>query len=318
MIEVSHLTKKYSSSARPAVNDLSFTIGDGAIYGFLGPNGAGKTTTMNIITGCLGATEGTVTVGGHDIFDEPIAAKKLIGYLPEQPPLYTDMTPYEYLTFVARAKGVPRGKVAPEVEGACRRTHIVEMAFRQIRNLSKGYRQRVGIAQAILGDPRVVILDEPTVGLDPVQVIEIRELIRSLGRDRTVIFSSHILSEVQAVCDSMMIIDHGSLVASGTMQELEASLAGTGTVTLEAAAGPEKVREAMAGIGGIRSLEVTAGQGGTSRACAVSDSSVDLRMDISQALTRHGIAILTLSRSVSSLEDLFIGITKNEERKGDA
>ena len=213
MIEVSHLTKYYGSFL--AVNDLSFEIQDGHVYGFLGPNGAGKSTTMNIMTGCLSPTDGTVKIGGFDILEQPEAAKKLIGYLPEQPPLYLNETPWEYLTFVGEAKGLRGGVLHDQIESVMERTKITEMGGRPISALSKGYKQRVGIAQALLGDPKVVILDEPTVGLDPLQIIEIRDLIRQLGEKHTVILSSHILSEVQAICDKVLIISRGKLVANG-------------------------------------------------------------------------------------------------------
>ncbi len=239
MIEVKHLTKKYGTHT--AVSDLSFSVGKGKIYGFLGPNGAGKSTTMNIITGCLGATEGEVLIGGHSISDEPLKAKKHIGYLPEQPPLYTDMTPFEYLCFVAAEKGVAHGERRKQVEEVMEKTGLLEMRDRLIRSLSKGYRQRVGIAQALVGDPELIILDEPTVGLDPAQIIEIRDLIRALGEDHTVILSSHILSEVQAVCDSIMIISKGKLIASDTPDNLTRLFAGTFVVHLEAAGPREKV-----------------------------------------------------------------------------
>ena len=212
MIQVEHLTKRYGSHT--AVDDISFTVEDGCIYGLLGPNGAGKSTTMNILTGYLSATDGTVTIHGHDIAEEPAAAKACIGYLPEQPPLYQDMTVREYLLFVAELKGTRKkaDRIAA-VENACARTGLQEMAGRLIRNLSKGYRQRVGIAQALLGAPQLIILDEPTVGLDPAQVIEIRRLIRELGKSHTVILSSHILSEVKAVCDKALILSQGHLAA---------------------------------------------------------------------------------------------------------
>ena len=195
MIEVKHLTKRYGSHT--AVSDLSFTVEKGQIYGFLGPNGAGKSTTMNIMTGCLAATSGEVVIGGYDIFQDAAQAKRLIGYLPEQPPLYLDRTPKEYLRFVARAKGIPEKSVPAELNRVMTVTGTLDVADRLMKNLSKGYRQRVGIAQAVLGDPEVIILDEPTVGLDPRQITEIRELIRQLGKEHTVILSSHILSEVQ-------------------------------------------------------------------------------------------------------------------------
>ena len=204
MIEVKHLTKRYGSHL--AISDLNFTIEAGRVYGFLGPNGAGKSTTMNIITGCLGTTEGEVTIGGYSVFEEPAKAKALIGYLPEQPPLYLDMTCEEYLYFVMGAKRVPRDQWREQLEYAMGRTGIGDVRHRLLRNLSKGYRQRVGLAQALIGHPQVVILDEPTVGLDPAQIIEIRQLVRELGREHTVLFSSHILSEVNAVCDSILIL----------------------------------------------------------------------------------------------------------------
>ena len=227
MIEVSHLTKYYGSFL--AVDDLSFTIPDGHVYGFLGPNGAGKSTTMNIMTGCLSPTAGKVTIDGHDILTEPEAAKRCMGYLPEQPPLYLNETPWEYLTFVGEAKGLQGGALRSQIESVMARTKITEMVDRPISALSKGYKQRVGIAQALLGDPKVVILDEPTVGLDPLQIIEIRDLIRQLGEKHTVILSSHILSEVQAICDKVLIISHGKLVAYDDTERLVAN----GKTTLE-------------------------------------------------------------------------------------
>ena len=220
MIEVSHLTKRYGGHL--AVEDLSFTVADGQICGLLGPNGAGKSTIMNILTGYLSATSGQVTVAGHPLPEEADAAKACVGYLPEQPPLYQEMTVEEYLTFAAELKRVPKGQRKEQVRRAARRTGLEGVFSRLIRTLSKGYRQRVGIAQALLGDPGLIILDEPTVGLDPAQVIEIRKLIRELGQNHTVILSSHILSEVQAVCQQVLILSKGHLAASGTLEELTA------------------------------------------------------------------------------------------------
>lgn len=220
MIEVSHLTKRYGS--RLAVDDVSFTVEDGVIYGLLGPNGAGKSTIMNILTGYLAATEGQVTVAGHPLPEEADAAKACVGYLPEQPPLYPEMTVQEYLTFAAELKGVKKAERKEQVCRAARRTGLETVLPRLIRSLSKGYKQRVGIAQALLGSPRLIILDEPTVGLDPAQVIEIRKLIRELGRAHTVILSSHILSEVQAVCQQILILSKGHLAAAGSLEELTA------------------------------------------------------------------------------------------------
>lgn len=232
MITVEHLTKRYGSVT--AVDDISFTIEDGHIYGFLGPNGAGKSTTMNIMTGCLAATSGEVKIDGFDIFEQARQAKQCIGYLPEIPPLYTDETPEEYLRFVAEAKSIAKRDIPAEITRVMRETRLTEMGGRLIRNLSKGYRQRVGIAQALLGNPRYIILDEPTVGLDPLQIIEIRDLIRELGEKHTVILSSHILSEVQAICESVLIIAHGKLVAFDTPQNLEMMLAANNRLTIVA------------------------------------------------------------------------------------
>ena len=232
MITVEHLTKRYGDFT--AVDDISFTIEDGHIYGFLGPNGAGKSTTMNIMTGCLAATSGEVKIDGYDIFEQARQAKQCIGYLPEIPPLYTDETPEEYLRFVAEAKGVAKKDIPGEVARVMEETRLTEMENRLIRNLSKGYRQRVGIAQALLGNPRYIILDEPTVGLDPLQIIEIRDLIRELGQKHTVILSSHILSEVQAICESVLIIAHGKLVAFDTPQNLQRTLAANNRLVITA------------------------------------------------------------------------------------
>ena len=220
MIEVSHLTKKYGH--RLAVEDVSFAVADGGICGLLGPNGAGKSTIMNILTGYLSATSGQVTVAGHPLPEEADAAKKCVGYLPEQPPLYPEMTVQEYLDFAAELKGVKKAERKEQVRSAARHTGLEKVLPRLIRSLSKGYRQRVGIAQALLGSPKLIILDEPTVGLDPAQVIEIRKLIRELGQAHTVILSSHILSEVQAVCQQVLILSKGRLAASGSLQELTA------------------------------------------------------------------------------------------------
>lgn len=227
MIEVSHLTKYYGSFL--AVDDLSFTIPDGHVYGFLGPNGAGKSTTMNIMTGCLSPTEGKVMIDGHDILAEPEAAKRCMGYLPEQPPLYLNETPWEYLTFVGEAKGLRGKELREEIDSAVQSAGIENVRDRLIGTLSKGYRQRVGIAQALLGKPQVIILDEPTVGLDPIQIIEIRDFIKELGKTHTVILSSHILSEVQAICDKVLIISRGKLVAYDDTEKLVAN----GKTTLE-------------------------------------------------------------------------------------
>ena len=261
MIEVRNLTKKYGDHL--AVNDLSFTIEKGKIYGLLGPNGAGKSTTMNIITGCLAATSGTVLIDGHDIFEEPIEAKRHIGYLPEQPPLYTDMTAAEYLDFVARAKGMPYDAALRQEKEVMQLTGIEPVKDRLLKNLSKGYRQRVGIAQAMLGDPDVIILDEPTVGLDPKQIIEIRDLIKKLGSIKTVILSSHILAEISAVCDHVMIISHGRLVADDSIEDLENSVNSANDLSLKVRGSAVDVKRILAGVGGIVSAEYSEKDGVT-------------------------------------------------------
>ena len=312
MIEVSHLTKRYGN--RTAVEDLNFTVESGAVYGFLGPNGAGKSTTMNILAGCLAATEGKVTVGGHDIFDEPIKAKAQVGYLPEQPPLYMGMTAREYLAFVARAKGVKIPALEKQLDRVIAVTGTGEVADRLIRNLSKGFRQRVGIAQALLGDPAVIILDEPTVGLDPLQIVEIRELIRSLGRDHTVILSTHILSEVQTVCDRVLMIHKGHLVASGTTAELEERFAGKVTYHLTVKANFFQAQEALEPVPGV--LEVTERESGGGR-CAldvsVSNAGEDMDERLSFALSDRRIPVLRLEREQASLEDVFLALTREAD-----
>lgn len=218
MIEVIGLTKKYGSNT--VVDHLDFTITENQVFGFLGPNGAGKSTTMNMITGCLAATEGTVRINGHDIYKEPTIAKREIGYLPEIPPLYLDFTPVEYLQFVGEARGLSKAEIREQIPVVMERAHISHMKDRLIKNLSKGYKQRVGLAQAILGEPRIIILDEPTVGLDPKQILEIRDLIRELGKSHIVLFSSHILSEVSNLCDKVIILSKGKLMANCAISEL--------------------------------------------------------------------------------------------------
>ena len=310
MIEVSHLTKRYGGHT--AVSDLSFTIEKGQIYGFLGPNGAGKSTTMNIMTGCLAASEGEVRIDGHDIFEEPQQAKRLIGYLPEQLPLYLDRTPREYLTFVGRAKGI-KDKTLPEQIGRVMEvTQITDVADRLIKHLSKGYRQRVGIAQALLGDPEVVILDEPTVGLDPKQIIEIRSLIQSLGQKHTVILSSHILSEVQAVCQTILIISKGHLVACDTPENLERLFSGSAAVDLTVEAGEAQTREILAPLDHIRSVDVRPEGADRCQVTLETDGDEGVCRAVFFAFSRAGRAILRMTDAKASLEDIFIELTSGE------
>lgn len=309
MIEVSHLTKRYGGHT--AVDDLSFTIEKGVIYGLLGPNGAGKSTTMNIITGCLGATDGDVRVGGHSVTDEPMEAKRLVGYLPEQPPLYQEMTPKEYLRFVAQAKGIPHKEWNRQLHTVMEKTRIVDVQDRLIRNLSKGYKQRVGIAQALLGNPEVIILDEPTVGLDPAQIIEIRELIRELGREHTLVLSSHILSEVQAVCDHIMIISKGHLVASDTPDNLTSLFAGTTTIKLEVMGDTDAVRGVLSGVDGIEIAALTT-EDGTTRCELTQTGENDVRAAIFTAFAEAKLPIVEMTRIRASLEDVFLELTSGE------
>ena len=310
MIEVKHLTKRYGSHM--AVSDLSFTIEQGVIYGFLGPNGAGKSTTMNIISGCLGATEGEVLVDGHSVSEEPMQAKEKIGYLPEQPPLYTDMTPMEYLRFVAAAKRITRGELTAQIDAVMDKTGIREVRDRLIRNLSKGYKQRVGIAQALLGNPEVIILDEPTVGLDPAQIIEIRDLIRELGKDHTIILSSHILSEVQAVCDSIMIISGGKLIASDTPENLTKLFAGTMTLHLEIKGKEEAARKVLETVPQVEDVKYAAGSEDTIFAEIRPEENADIRENLFLAFAGAGLPLLEMRANHASLEDVFLELTQGD------
>ena len=311
MIEVEHLTKRYGSHT--AVDDISFTVEDGGIYGLLGPNGAGKSTTMNIITGYISATDGTVKIDGHDIADEPAAAKACIGYLPELPPLYQDMTVQEYLLFVAELKGTrKKADRAAAVEHAAARAGLQGMEQRLIRNLSKGYRQRVGIAAALLGTPKIIILDEPTVGLDPAQMIEIRSLIRDLGKTHTVILSSHILSEVQAVCSQVLILSKGHLVAVGAPEQLAEKLNPGSRLRATALGGGKTVLKAVGSIPGIRKVEIESEADGQVTFTAESADASDRRAEVSRALSQAGCTVLALAAENRTLEEVFLALTENE------
>ena len=311
MIEVKHLTKIYGDHT--AVDDLSFTIEPGHIYGLLGPNGAGKSTTMNIVTGCLAATSGTVRICGHDIYEDPIPAKQCIGYLPEIPPLYTDMTPFEFLSFVAEAKGVGYEEAGRQVREVMELTRIEDMKDRLIKNLSKGYRQRVGIAQAMLGNPDIIILDEPTVGLDPKQIIEIRDLIRMLGQSRTVILSSHILAEISAVCDRVLIISHGKLVADDTIEHLENSVQNANRLRLSVRGNAEAISEVLSGIEGILDCKQLSEEDGVISLSLNVSKERDLRDDIFFAMAEHRIPVLTMDVEELDLEDIFLTLTDGEQ-----
>ena len=308
MIAVEHLTKRYGSFT--AVDDISFTLEQGHIYGFLGPNGAGKSTTMNMMTGCLAATAGSVTIDGLDIFEQAREAKKLLGYLPEIPPLYPEQTPEEYLRFVAEAKGLPKAQIDAQVAKALAETRLEPMANRLIRHLSKGYRQRVGIAQALLGDPRYIILDEPTVGLDPLQIIEIRDLIHELGQTHTVILSSHILSEVQAICESVLIIAHGKLVAFDTPQNLENRLTSGGRLTLSADCSAEALHRILAAVPAVCDCRLlTAEEGRCKAQLEITGDAAEACKALFFAFAKAETAILQLTPEKADLENIFIELT---------
>ena len=310
MIEVSNLTKKYGDHI--AVDHLSFRVEKGQIYGFLGPNGAGKSTTMNIITGYLAATEGTVTIDGKDVQKDPEEAKRAIGYLPELPPLYVDMTVREYLEFVAELKKVPKKEREQQISEVMEMTQITDMQQRLIRNLSKGYRQRVGLAQAILGYPEVIILDEPTVGLDPKQIIEIRDLIRKLGENHTVILSSHILSEVSAVCDHIMIIAHGKLVASDSPENLQKLMSGSMELNLEVKGSAAAVKSALQEISQIDRIEEnTEASKNVAKLKVISKENADIREQVFYALADAKLPILEMTHAEKSLEDIFLELTED-------
>ena len=310
MIEVKGLVKRYGSHT--AVENLSFTVETGQVYGFLGPNGAGKSTTMNMITGCISATDGQVLIEGHDVFDDPIAAKRCIGYLPEIPPLYPDFSVREYLKFVCELKGVKKSGVSAETQRVIEKADIADVADRLIKTLSKGYRQRVGLAQALVGDPEIIILDEPSIGLDPKQIIQMRELIRSLGREHTVILSSHILSEVSEVCDHILIIKKGKLVGNGTPQELAAMMQTGTTLSIQARGDLERTKVALEGIGGDITVTENAAEHALDIVIETKDGS-DLREQDSVALSGAGCVILSMNLTQASLEDVFLELTYGED-----
>lgn len=307
MIEVKNLVKRYGTKC--AVDNVSFTIRRGEILGFLGPNGAGKSTTMNIITGYLSSTEGSVTIDGIDVLDDPIAAKKKIGFLPEQPPLYLDMTVKDYLDFVCDLKNVTKNR-KKHIAEICKVVKIDNVYNRIIKNLSKGYRQRVGIAQAMVGNPEVLILDEPTVGLDPHQIIEIRNLIKDLGKNHTVILSSHILPEVQAVCDRVIVINKGKLVADDTPDRLSKQLSTDHRLILRID-GPERdTYSILTKIGGVAKVEqLGEKEPGTRDYIVEAENGVDIRRAIFNRLADRGYPILSMRSSEMTLEDIFLQLT---------
>ncbi|MBQ7624369.1 MAG: ABC transporter ATP-binding protein [Clostridia bacterium] len=306
LIEVKNLCKSYGNDF--AVRDVSFTVEKGRIYGFLGPNGAGKSTVMNIITGYISASSGEVKIAGHDILAEPQKARRLIGYLPEIPPLYPDMTVREYLSFAAEIKKVNKRDIPAEVDRCMEKTDVTPMKDRLIRNLSKGYRQRVGLSQALLGDPEVVILDEPSVGLDPQQIIEMRELIASLRKDKTVILSSHILSEISAVCDMILIISNGRLIASDTPENLEELTAKDRRIEICAMCTPEEAFEALKDLSGIKCGAKAAPDGALIVLSGGSEK--EMREAASKALAEKKIPVTGIVSHLPTLEDVFLKLTK--------
>ena len=313
MIEVSNLVKKYGDHT--AVDHLSFQIEKGKIYGFLGPNGAGKSTTMNMITGYIASTEGKVMIDGHDILEEPEAAKKCIGYLPEMPPLYFDMTVLEYMKFAADLKKIPKKQKDKQIKEVMDMVKITDMKDRLIKNLSKGYRQRVGLAQAILGYPEVIILDEPTVGLDPKQIIEIRDLIKGLKQKHTVILSSHILSEVRAVCDYVLIISHGKLVASDTPDNLERLAAGSNSLLMKVKGEKDTIRKALETIEGVAGVEMSYDSDEKLWKTKLSiQENVDIREKVFYAMAKANCPIYEMQVKRVSLEDVFLELTEGEKK----
>ena len=310
MVEVSHLSKNYGS--HPAIRDLTFSVADGQVYGLLGPNGAGKSTIMNILTSYLAPTGGEVKVAGFSLPEQAQQAKACVGYLPEQPPLYPEMTVQEYLDFAAELKGVKKAQRREQVQQAARRTGLDQVMPRLIRSLSKGYRQRVGIAQALLGAPQLIILDEPPVGLDPAQVIEIRRLIQELGKTHTVILSSHILSEVQAVCSQVLILSKGHLVAVGAPEQLAEKLNPGSRLRATALGGGKTVLKTVGSIPGIRKVEIESEADGQVTFTAESADASDRRAEVSRALSQAGCTVLALAAENRTLEEVFLALTENE------
>ena len=311
MIEVKHLTKKYGTHL--AVDDLSFTIEKGRIYGFLGPNGAGKSTTMNIMTGYIGASSGEVIINGHNILEEPEKAKKCIGYLPEIPPLYLDMTVSEYLYFAAELKKIPKADRNAQVIKVMELIKLVDMKDRLIKNLSKGYRQRTGLAAAILDFPDIIILDEPTVGLDPKQIIEIRELIRTLAKDHTVILSSHILAEVQEICDDILIISKGKLIAEGSPDELEELTHGKETIELTILADETSVKQVLSDFSDIDDVNwLDVSKDSCHIQINTNKDSQEICADLSLKFTQKRMPVTQMFVNKATLEDIFLELTGDE------
>ncbi len=313
MIEVKNLVKKYGDIC--AVSDVSFTVRDGEILGLLGPNGAGKSTTMNIMTGYLSATSGEVNIAGFNILDNPIEAKKHIGYLPEIPPLYTDMTVLEYLNFVYDLKGVAEKKRNAHIDEVMEAVKVTDVKDRVISNLSKGYKQRVGLAQAMIGNPEVLILDEPTVGLDPMQIIEIRSVIKKLGKNHTVILSSHILQEVQAICDRVVIINKGKVAAIDSPENLARTISNENKFMLRIASDERTALDVLESISGIKQIKsLGRKEKNTTDFIIETEPNVDVRPEIFRKMADSNLPILSMQTVDLSLEDIFIEVTENERQ----
>lgn len=310
MIEVVNVSKRYGPVT--AVNDVTFRVEAGEILGFLGPNGAGKTTTMRVITGYIPASEGTVKVAGYDVFDQPIEAKRRTGYLPEIPPLYPDMTVREYLTFVARIKGVAGREIRDRVDAVMKRTWVADMAERHCGKLSKGYRQRVGLAQAIIHNPDVLVLDEPTAGLDPKQIIETRQLIRELGGTHTIVLSTHILPEVSQTCQRVVIINKGRVVAVDTPENLTARLSGAVSIYVQAAGPADEMQQALQSVPGVARAAVVESKDGQAGIEVDSERGVDVRRELAAAVVQRGWGLLEMRPMRMSLEDIFLSLTTEE------
>jgi len=311
MIEISNLTKQYGRIR--AVDDISFSVQQGEIVGFLGPNGAGKTTTMNILTGYIPSTAGVVKVGGFDVMEDPEKVKRQIGYLPEQPPLYFDLTVLEYLTFVAELKKVQKNKRRQQVNDAMEMMRVEDHRNRLVKNLSKGYKQRVGFAQALIGEPELLILDEPTIGLDPRQIIEIRKVIKSLGKKHTLILSSHILQEVSAVCERVIIINKGRIAAVDTPENLSKGMGDASRLSLTIAGSPAAITSAVSEIYGVKSVEkVTDRERGTANYVIESDKEIDIRRPLFFTLAKIGCPILEMRSLNFSLEEIFLELVASE------
>ena len=311
MVTVTGLTKRFGTNT--AVDHVSFTLQKGKIYGLLGPNGAGKSTTMRMITGFLFPTEGTVTIDGHDLFEESEAAKRCIGYLPEIPPLYPSMTPREYLSFMAEIKELPKGDRRRCVDEVMEKTRITEMQDRLIRHLSKGYTQRVGIAQALLGMPPLLILDEPMVGLDPAQIVEMRSLVKELGRSHTIIFSSHILSEVSMLCDQVLIIAKGKLIANDRAENLRPYAKDQNILSVTAACPPDRARGLLSGIARVDRLEVSPAGEGQCAALLYYAPGADVQGEVFSRLRAAGCQILQMGERSASLEDVFLSLLAEQD-----